>query len=415
MTTTTPGAPGSGPDTATASGGPLAGLRVLETGSLIAGPFCAQLLGDFGAEVIKLEDPGAGDPMREWGHRHPSGHSLSWPVIARNKKSVTCNLRRREGQEILRGLAEHADVLVENFRPGTMERWGCGYADLSRVNPGLIMTRVTGYGQTGPYAGRAGFGAIGEAMGGIRYLTGEPGRPTSRIGVSLGDSLAGTFAALGTVMAVVNRQRTGVGQVVDSAIYEAVLALMEASLPEWELAGFQRERSGSTLPGVAPSNVYPSRDGAEVLIAGNRDTVFRRLAEALGRTDWLDDERFATHTARGAHGAELDGQIAAITATRDSEELLDALHEAGVPAGLAYRSEDMLRDPHFAARQAIVRLTHPALGPFPMQNVVPRLSGTPGRVAALGPELGEHTDEVLSAVLGTAPERLHELRAQGIV
>ncbi|ALL78018.1 MULTISPECIES: CoA transferase [unclassified Pseudonocardia] len=410
-TSTTPGSAAAG----TTTDGPLAGLRVVETGSLIAGPFCAQLLGDFGAEIIKIEDPGAGDPMRQWGSCRPSGHSLSWPIIARNKKSVTCNLRSPEGQEILRGLAERADVVVENFRPGTMERWGCGYEDLSRTNPGIIMTRVTGYGQTGPYAQRAGFGVIGEAMGGIRHLTGEPGRPTGRIGVSLGDSLAGTFAALGTVMAVVGRQRTGVGQVVDSAIYEAVLALMEASLPEWELAGFQRERSGSTLPGVAPSNVYPTRDGAEVLIAGNRDTVFRRLASVLGREDWLDDDRFATHGARGEHGAELDALIGAITATRDSAALLDALHDAGVPAGLAYRSEDMLRDPHFAARQAIVRLTHPALGPFPMQNVVPQLSGTPGRVGSLGPELGEHTDAVLSSVLGLDDARIAELRARGVV
>ncbi|MEQ3554085.1 CoA transferase [Pseudonocardia nematodicida] len=395
--------------------GPLSGLRVVEVGSLIAGPFCGQLLGDFGAEVIKLEDPGVGDPMRAWGHHRPSGFSLSWPIIARNKKSVTCNLRTPEGQGVLRDLAAGADVLIENFRPGTMERWNCGFDELRGLNPRLIMTRVTGYGQTGPYADRAGFGVIGEAMGGVRYVTGEPDRPTSRVGISLGDSLAGTFAALGTVMAVVHRERTGAGQIVDSAIYEAVLALMESTIPEWELAGAQRERSGGTLPGVAPSNVYPTRDGAEILIAANRDTVFSRLGPVLGRADWLDDPRYATHQARGRHGAELDEEIRAITAGRDSDELLDALHHGGVPAGRTYTSKDMLADPHFAAREAIVRLTHHTLGSFPMQNVAPRLSGSPGRVRQVGPELGEHTDEVLTSVLGLSAAAVEELREKGVV
>lgn len=393
---------------------PLAGTTVIEAGSLIAGPFCGQLLGDFGAEVIKIEDPASGDPMRSWGHPRPGGHSLNWPIIARNKKSVTLDLRTSEGQDLLRRLAAGSDVLLENFRPGTMERWGCGYAELSRLNPGLVMTRVTGYGQTGPYAGRAGFGSIGEAMGGIRHLTGEPGRPTSRVGVSLGDSLAGTFAALGTLVALLGRHRTGRGQVVDSAIYEAVLSLMEASLPEWELAGTQRERSGGTLPGVAPSNVYPTADDAEVLVAGNRDTVFRRLAEALGHPEWSDDERFATHEARGRHSAEIDALIGAITVTYGSDALLALLHDAGVPAGLTYRAQDMLGDPHFAARRAIVRLLHPELGNFPMQNVAPQLSETPGAVRSLGPSLGEHTEEVLRERLGLDAEQITDLRKRGI-
>lgn len=393
---------------------PLSGVTVVETGSLIAGPFCGQLLGDFGAEVIKVEDPSNGDPMRKWGEPRPDGHSLNWPIIARNKKSVTLNLRTPEGQDLLRELAGSADVLVENFRPGTMERWGCGFDRLQQLNPRLVMTRVTGYGQTGPYAQRAGFGSIGEAMGGIRHLTGEAGRPTSRVGVSLGDSLAGTFAALGTVVALLARERTGRGQVVDSAIYEAVLSLMEATLPEWELTGTQRERSGGTLPGVAPSNVYPTRDGAEVLIAGNRDTVFGRLATVLGRSEWIEDERYATHQDRGRHSAELDAEIAKITAEYESEKLLEELHEAGVPAGLTYRAKDMLADPHFAARQAIVRLLHPDLGEFPMQNVAPKLSETPGAVRSLGPALGEHTDEVLGGRLALTPDRIADLRARGV-
>ncbi|MGH3169156.1 MAG: CaiB/BaiF CoA transferase family protein, partial [Trebonia sp.] len=246
---------------------PLAGLRVTELGTLLAGPFCGQLLGDFGAEVIKVEEPSRGDPMRQWGREKPHGLSLWWPVVARNKKSVTVNLRDAHGQDLVRQLAAKSDVLLENFRPGTLERWGLGPDQLWEINPGLVITRVTGYGQTGPYAQRAGFGSIGEAMGGIRYVTGDPGQPPSRAGVSLGDALAATFAALGTLVALQARHRTGRGQVVDSAIYEAVLALMESLLPEWALAGYQRERTGSVLPNIAPSNVYPTADGDLILIA----------------------------------------------------------------------------------------------------------------------------------------------------
>ncbi|MFG2924962.1 CaiB/BaiF CoA transferase family protein [Streptomyces sp. NPDC048305] len=382
------------------SRGPLAGLRVIETGSLIAGPFCGQLLGDFGAEVIKVEDPGSGDPMRQWGSHLPQGLSLSWPIIARNKRSITCNLRRPEGQELLRRLLASADVLVENFRPGTLERWGLGPAELAELNPRLVVTRITGYGQDGPYAKRAGFGSVGEAMGGLRYLTGEPDRAPSRTGISLGDSLAGTFAALGTVMALFAREHTGRGQVVDSAIYEAVLALMESVLPEWELAKSRRERTGSTLPGVAPSNVYPTLDGSAVLIAANRDTVFNRLAELMGHPEWQTDERYGTHAARGRNMAELDELVAAWTREQDAEALLDRLHEGGVPAGLIYTAEDMFTDPHFEAREAIVRLMHDKLGSFPMQNVAPRLSRTPGAVRELGPELGQHNDVVYGELLG---------------
>ncbi|MFI6710717.1 CaiB/BaiF CoA transferase family protein [Nonomuraea sp. NPDC050478] len=396
-------------------GGPLAGLRVVETGSLIAGPFCGQLLGDFGAEVIKVEDPRGGDPMRQWGSHRPQGLSLTWPIIARNKKSITCDLRQAEGQELLRQLLAGADVLIENFRPGTLERWGLGPAALAELSPGLVVTRVTGYGQDGPYAGRAGFGSIGEAMGGLRYLTGEPDRQPSRAGISIGDSLAGTFAALGTVMALLARERTGRGQVVDSAIYEAVLALMESILPEWELAGARRERTGSILPGVAPSNVYPTRDGSAVLIAANRDTVFNRLAEVMGCPEWQGDERFGTHTARGKNQAELDELVSAWTREQDRDALLERLHEAGVPAGLIYTAPDMLADPHFEARNAVVRLIHDRLGSFPMQNVAPRLSETPGRVHTLGPELGQHNDEVYGGILGLDAGTMTRLRADQVI
>lgn len=393
----------------------LDGLRVLEMGQLLAGPFCAQLLGDFGAEVIKVEPPGKGDAMREWGREKPHGMSLWFPVLGRNKKSVTINLRTEEGQALVRRLAAHVDVVVENFRPGTLERWNLGYEALSAENPGLILTRVTGYGQTGPYADRAGFGAIGEAMGGIRYVTGSPDRMPARVGVSLGDSLAGTFAALGTLVALQARQRTGRGQVVDAALYEAVVAFMESLIPEYALAGYVRERTGSVLPMIAPSNVYPTKDGDMVLIAANQDTVFGRLTEVMGREELARDERYATHTARGHHLEELDAVIAEWSAGWDADELLAALHGAGVPAGRIYRAKEMLEDPHFAAREMIVSLPHPTFGDFPMHNVVPKLSETPGRVRHVGPELGAHNDEVFGGVLGLGEDELEALRERGVM
>ncbi|MFJ7270378.1 CaiB/BaiF CoA transferase family protein [Streptomyces sp. NPDC099050] len=395
--------------------GPLSDIRVIETGTLLAGPFCGQLLGDHGAEVIKLEDPGRGDPMRQWGRERPYGKSLWWPVVARNKKSVTCNLRREEGQDLVRRLVAHADVLVENFRPGTLERWGLGFDELSAINPGLVMVRVTGYGQNGPYAPRAGFGSIGEAMGGIRHITGEPDRPPSRAGISLGDALAGTMAAYGAVMALHARTRTGTGQIVDSALYEAVLAYMESLLPEWEVGGYQRERTGPVLPNVAPSNVYPTADGAAVLIAANQDTVFRRLTEVMNRADLAEDPKYATHTARGSHQSELDDLITTWTAGLDAEALLGALHAAGVPAGKTFTAADMLTDPHFAARNAIVRLPHPDFGEIPMQNVVPKLSATPGGVRWVGPELGAHNDDVYGDLLGLTPAERDKLAADGVI
>ncbi|MBX5445709.1 CoA transferase [Sphaerobacter sp.] len=395
---------------------PLAGVRVIEMGVLLAGPFCGQLLADFGAEVIKVEAPGVGDPMRAWGQHRKDGRSLWWPVIARNKKSITLNLREPEGQEIARRLIATADILVENFRPGTLERWGLGWDRLSEINPKLIMVRVSGYGQTGPYSQRAGFGVIGEAMGGLRNVTGYPDRPPTRVGISIGDSLAATFGALGALVALHHRDvNGGRGQVVDVGIYEAVLAMMESTIPEYALTGYIRGRTGSTIPGVAPSNIYPTKDGDYVLIAGNADNVFRRLSEAIGHPEWPDDPRFATHQARGEHMEELDGMIADWTRQRSAEEILTTMHEAGVPAGKVYTAKDMMEDPQFAARENIVWVEDPEIGPIPMQNVVPRLSETPGAVRSTGPALGQHNAEIYGDLLGISPEEQASLQERGVI
>ncbi|MCL3818926.1 CaiB/BaiF CoA transferase family protein [Aeromicrobium wangtongii] len=394
---------------------PLDDLRVVELGQLLAGPFCGQLLGDFGADVIKVEDPARGDPMRQWGREKPHGQSLWWPVVARNKRSVTADLRTERGQDLVRRLLADADVLVENFRPGTLERWGLAPEQLWEINPRLVVTRVTGFGQTGPYAARAGFGSIGEAMGGIRYVTGDPDRPPARTGVSLGDSLAATFACLGTLVALHQVGRTGHGQVVDSAIYEAVLALMESLIPEYQVAGYQRERTGTVLPNVSPSNVYPTADGEMILIAANQDTVFRRLAEVMGRPELATDERYATHGARGANMDELDTLIAQWSRELGADELLERLHAGGVPAGRIFRASDMLADEHFAAREAIIRVAHPELGPIAMQNVAPRLSHTPGAVRRVGPQLGEHNEAIYRGLLGLSDDELSSLRADGVI
>lgn len=395
--------------------GPLDGIRVIEMGQLLAGPFCCQLLGDFGAEVIKLEPPGAGDPMREWGREKPHGKSLWWPVVARNKKSVTLNLREPEAQELARRLIADADILVENFRPGTLERWGLGWDRLSVLNPRLIMVRVTGFGQTGPYATQAGYGSIGEAMGGLRYVVGDPAKPPSRMGISIGDSLAATYAALGACMALQARHRTGQGQVVDSAIFEAVLAMMESLVTEYDQAGYVRERTGAILPNVAPSNVYPTADEQMILIAANQDTVFKRLADAMGRPELASDPRYATHSARGRHQEELDRLIGEWSATIPAEPLLQRLNDHGIPTGRIYRAPEMLADPHFQARETIVRVPHPVFGSIAMQNVFPRLSGTPGRISRPAPELGEHTEAVLSSLLGLAAGEIDDLRTRGLV
>ena len=398
------------------AGTPLEGVRVVEMGSLLAGPFCGQLLADFGAEVIKVEPPGKGDPMRVWGRHRKEGRTLWWPIIARNKKSVTLNLREEEGQDLARRLIAEADVLVENFRPGTMERWGLGYDALSGLNPGLVMVRVSGFGQTGPYRERAGFGAIGEAMGGIRHVTGFPGEAPPRVGISLGDSLAATFGALGALSALYHREaHGGRGQVVDVGIYEGVLALMESTIPEYVLTGHVRGRTGTVLPFVAPSNIYPTSDDDYVLIAGNADTVFARLAEAVGHPEWAEDERYATHHARGENMEELDGMISGWTKGRTGDEVLKIMAEAGAPAGKVFTAKDMVGDPHYKARENVVEVEDPEIGPFPMQNVIPRLSETPGKVRWTGPKLGQHNAEIYEKVLGLDEVELNNLRERGII
>jgi formyl-CoA transferase len=394
--------------------GPLSGLRVLELGTLLAGPFCGQLLGDFGAEVIKVEPPGQGDPMRVWGREKAHGKSLWWPVVARNKKAITLDLRQAEGQELLKTLAAKADFLLENFRPGTMEKWGLGWTELSAINPRLIMIRVSGFGQTGPYARQAGFGAIGEAMGGLRYVVGDPTTPPSRMGISIGDSLAATFATVGALAALHHRDQTGRGQVVDSAIYEAVLNMMESVVTEYDKAGFIRERTGAILPNVAPSNVYRTRD-ALVLIAANQDTVFQRLAAAMGQPDLAADPRYASHGARGANQRELDALVEAWTQELSTKEVLDLMDQHGVPAGLIYRAPEMLDDPHFKAREAIVSVPHPDFGELRMQNVAPKLSATPGGIRLPSPALGQHNDEIYLQLLEMDRDRYEQLKAQRVI
>jgi len=397
------------------SHGPLADLRVLEMGTLLAGPFCGQILGDMGAEIIKIEPPGQGDPMRVWGREKAHGKSLWWPVVARNKKAITLDMRQAEGQSVLKELVAKADFLLENFRPGTMEKWGCGYAALSAINPRLIMIRVSGFGQTGPYATQAGFGAIGEAMGGLRYVCGDPSTPPSRMGISIGDSLAATFASVGALSALHYREKTGRGQVVDSAIYEAVLNMMESVVTEYDKTGYIRERTGAILPNVAPSNVYPTSDGQMVLIAANQDTVFARLAAAMGEPQLASDPKYATHSARGAHQAELDALVGRWTGALTRTAVLAAMEKSGVPAGLIYRAPEMLDDPHFQARQAIVSTEHPDFGQLKMQNVAPKLSETPGGIRSPAPSLGEHNREVYLDLLGMARERYDALVAQKVI
>ncbi len=372
---------------------PLHDVRVLEVGQLIAGPYCGQILADFGADVIKVEQPGSGDPMRQWGCVR-EGRSLSWSVIARGKRCVTADLHDPDGRDLFLDLVREADVVVENFRPGTMERFGLGYTDLSAVNPGIVMVRVSGFGQDGPYASRAGYGSIGEAMGGLRYLVGDPDRPPSRFGVSLGDELAGLHAALGTLLALRARDGTGRGQVVDVSIYESVLAMTEALVADFAVGGVTHERTGALLPGVAPSNVYGTADGALLVIAANQDSVFRRLAAAMGTPGLASSDAYATHQARGRHQQQLDALVADWTSRHTADEVTRVLDDAGVPVGRIFRAEEMLADPHFAARRSIVDLPDADFGVIPMQAVTPRLSETPGAIRWVGAGLGEHDEEV---------------------
>lgn len=392
--------------------GPLVGLRVVEMGSLIAGPFCGQLMGDMGADVIKIEAPGAGDPMRQWGQ---GAKPAWWRVIARNKRSVSLDLRQPRGQEIARKLAEQADILIENFRPGTLEKWGMSPEALHAINPRLIIVRVSGYGQTGPYADRAGFGLVGEAMGGWRYLVGEPDRPPARMGISIGDTLAASYGCMGALAALHHREKTGRGQVVDSALYEAVLQVTESLLADYGASGHMRTRSGSVLPGIAPSNAYPCSDG-DIVIGANQDKVFARFAETIGKAEWAEDPKYKTHHARGERQVELDNLISEWTRRHTVAEVDAIMSEAGVPAGPIYRPDQMVRDRQFIARDAIHWEDHPRLGRIPMPNVFPKLSETPGGVGRHAPDtVGQHTDEVLSALLGYDADILSQLRKENVI
>ena len=392
--------------------GALAGVRVIELGQLIAGPFCGQLLGDMGAEVIKVEPPKVGDPMRAWGR---GDAKLWWEVVSRNKMAVSADLRLEEGQAIVRRLAATADILIENFKPGTIERWNLGPDVLHSINPRLIIVRVSGYGQTGPYSARAGFGGIGEAMGGWRYIVGDADRPPSRMGVSIGDSLAATYGCMGALAALHARERTGRGQVVDSALYEAVLQVMESLIPEYQVSGYIRERSGSVLPGIAPSNVYRCKDG-EYLIGANQDAVWARLAQAMGRPELATDPRYVDHESRGRNQEALDEVIEAWTMTKTVDEVEALMIEHSIPAGKIYRAPDMLEDPHFAAREAIIEVEHPRWGRIKMQNVFPKLSATPSSVRAPAPTLvGQHNDVVYGDLLRMSQLEIADLMARGVI
>ena len=392
---------------------PLSGVRVIELGQLIAGPFCGQLLGDFGAEVIKVEAPDRPDPARDWGAVKVNEQSVFWAIIARNKKSVTLNLRLEQGQEILKRLISTADVLVENFRPGTLEKWGLGPDVLHQINPRLVITRVSGYGQTGPESHKPGYASVGEAKGGLRHLIGEPDRPPARAGVSLGDSMTGTFAALGTMMALFHREKSGRGQVVDAAIYESVMAYMESLIPEYALGDHIRQRSGGILPRIAPSGAYPCTDGM-VIIGAYQDTLSERLSNLRG-TDWARDPRYATHDARGEHQLELDELISVWTRGQTMKEVLRQCDAHAIPCGPVNTAKEMLADEHMKARQAIQKIFSPLLGTeVPMQGVVPKLDLTPGEIQTAGPTLGQDTGAILD-VLGYSPEDQAALRNQNVI
>jgi formyl-CoA transferase len=394
---------------------PLQDLRVLELGTLLAGPFTGRMLGDFGAEIIKVEPPGKSDPMRDWG-KAKDGVGLWWPIQSRNKKSITLNLREEEGQTILKELVKDTDVLIENFRPGTMEKWNLSYETLSEINPKLIMVRTSGFGQTGPYKNRAGFGSVGEAMGGLRNVTGFTDRPPSRIGVSIGDTLAALFATIGCLVALHERERSGKGQVVDTALYESVFSIMESIIPDYLLADYIRERMGNILPGVAPSNIYFTQDKTFIVIGANADGVFRRLCEAMEQPELADDHRFATHHARGENMKLLDSMIEEWTKTLPAKEALEILEEKGVPSGLIYTAKDIVEDPQYQEREMIIKVEHPQLGEFPMPGIVPKLSRTPGKVKNVGPDvMGKHNVEVYQELLGFDDEKLKELQEKRII
>jgi formyl-CoA transferase len=409
------------------SAGPLAGIKVLELGTLIAGPFCSRILAEFGAEVIKVEAPDGGDPIRQW-RVLKDGTSLWWYVQSRNKKSVTLNMKDQRAQEIARRLALDADIIIENYRPGVLEKWGIGYEDLKKINPAAIMVRLSGYGQTGPMKDLPGFGAIGESMGGMRYVSGHPDRPPVRIGISIGDSLAALHGALGALMALRHRDVTGgrwngkegeacvagQGQMVDVALYEAVFNMMESLVPEFDYAGVVRERTGGALPGIVPSNTYTTKDGQNIVVAGNGDAIFKRLMLAIGREDMANDPQLARNDGRVPRTAEIDGAIQAWCDTQDIDSALAILKAADVPVGKIYSVRDMMIDPQFLARQMFEQHTFSDGTPIKLPAVTPKLSETPGETKWLGPKLGEHTSEVLRG-LGYDDVQIAELKSGKVI
>lgn len=395
---------------------PLQGVKVLEIGTTIAGPTCSYLLGNFGAEVIKIEPPGKGDPLRNWGHPIKEDRSLFWVTLNRNKKCITLNMRDPRGQEIAKKLVEKVDIMVENFRPGKVEEWGMGIEDLKKINRGIILVRISGYGQTGPYRERPGFGGGAEALGGLRYITGYPDRPPTRVGVAIGDNVAAMQGALGALMALYHRAvNNGEGQEVDVALYEAVFAMMDAALPEYDKLGLVKQRTGTTLSKIAPSNIYPTKDEEYVYIGANQDNLFQRLAKLMGRPELAEDPRYATHLERGERQQELDDMIGEWTKQHESADLIAMLEKAEVPMSPIYSIADITKDPHFHARNMIREIEDPAWGKVKVPGIVPTLSETPGDIKWGGPRLGQHNDEIYGEFLGYSPQEIEELKGQGII
>ena len=393
--------------------GPLEGLKVLELGQLIAGPFAAKTLGDFGADVIKVEPPAGGDPLRHW-RMIKDGTSVWWQVQSRNKRSIALDLKNAEAQGIVRKLAAESDVLIENFRPGALEGWGLGPGELLELNPRLVMLRISGYGQTGPYRDRPGFGVVAEAMGGLRHVTGEPGRVPVRVGVSIGDALASLHGVIGILLALNERHRSGRGQVIDVALYEAVFNCMESLLPEYSAFGAVRGPAGSAMPGIAPTNAYRCNDGGYAIVAGNGDSIFKRLMGVIGRPDIADDPGFANNAGRVKHVEEIDAAIGEWTAQRSVAEVLAALDAASVPAGRIYTIADIAADPHYRQRGMLQEVRMEDGEPMMVPGIVPKLSMTPGRHLRNAPKLGEHTEEVLREI-GITAQQIAQLRARNVI